>query len=189
MFIRWPIKAIGIGGAGSQSSDVDMPAMKSPMPYRIQWDDLKRLRIIMLVKQQQLRTCCMCCNDRKVHAIGIGHCTQRMSNSWFDWIDAPCHLLPALPSAQRPYLLLIIAQAQRCSMVNVGNNGSHRPVVPYRPHTGNKHQCSSERQRLEWISSRTNSSSLGSRSYSFANSSSCESNSCCQTSRSTDISS
>src|SRR5947209_12964163 len=88
-----------------------------------------------------------------------------------------------------PYVLMIIAQVQRCSMVNVGNNGSVCPLVPHRPHTGNKHQCSSERQRLEWISSRTNSSSLGSRSYSFANSSSCESSSCCQTSRSTDISS
>jgi hypothetical protein len=47
-----------------------------------------------------------------------------------------------------------------------------------KPHSGDRPQCSGDRHRLERISSRMNTSSLGSRSYSFTNSSSCESSSC-----------
>src|ERR1700694_2050446 len=56
-------------------------------------------------------------------------------------------------------------------------------------YSGARPQRSGERHRLERINSRMNTSSFGSRSYSFINSSSCESSSCCQTLRSTDINS
>ena len=52
--IRWTIHPKGIVNTGTQLLNKDVPEVERFVDVRIEFDDLKRLRIIVILKKQQI---------------------------------------------------------------------------------------------------------------------------------------